>query len=363
MSSREYAENLIGGWDRSGYAKQGDVAKQTAKTKWEVLQNQFANLKAQLESQREEAQQNFSEGLGAVAEGSYDRMNKGTADLVNRGLTNSGIGNLITQADTRAKGADVRGLLDTLGNVMTQNADKLKQGGDQLHQQGMANNQNLGETLGALGNRDMESQMAYNKGAANIAEAKEVRDANNRLQAMQRARSGGGGGGSSKSKEESDAEDFYKKLAINEIIADETMTRQQKSNLLKIGFDVADPDTLLGDRGTFKAPTPTKSAYDSFKDLYKDGGWLGREISNPKPMPTNYKEFYNQGGLMGMSGQLLGPVGGWLNKVDREIADYTIKQKAENEANKLPAPTRKRPKDPTQTAIEDWLNQFSSVKR
>ncbi len=92
---------------------------------------------------------------------------------------------------------------------------------------------------------DTEIAIEDNNYLAVIAEAKEVREFNNKMAA--RSRGGGGGGGrSSKDQADEDAlNEFYRKASINEVLTDETLTDKQKASIMKVGLGVGDPSSLL----------------------------------------------------------------------------------------------------------------------
>ena len=234
---REYAEGLVGALDRSAYNQQRDVAKQTYNTNWENVQNQYKNLQDKLKLQQERANRDFAEGLVNVAESSFNRERQGSGNLANRGLSASGLTNMLNQADTAQKGEDISKLLKTVGDVSTSTADKLSQATSKAASEGSGLLGKLANTLGDIGDAETALQNQYNNVLAGIAGAMDEREANNALQAAQRAARGGGSG---KSQELIDAEnelqDFYIKAHINDVLSTPDMTDQQKSNYLGIMF-------------------------------------------------------------------------------------------------------------------------------
>src|SRR5574344_1791308 len=109
-NNRQYAESLLGPRDTSYLDTNRRVANEIYNTNWGTLQNQFENLKNRLEQAREESKKAYATGLGETAERSFDRMNAGTANLIGRGVANSGLVNRLVQADTQAKGEGVNKL-------------------------------------------------------------------------------------------------------------------------------------------------------------------------------------------------------------------------------------------------------------
>ena len=236
---REYAENLVGALDRSDYNQQRDVAQNTYNTNWQNVQNQYRNLQDKLKLQQQKANRDFAEGLVDVAENSFNRERIGSGNLANRGLLASGLTNMLNQADTMQKGADISKLLKSAGDVSSSTADKLSQATTKFAQEGSGLLGKLADTLGDIGDAETAAQNRYNQTLAGIAGAMDEREANNALQAAQRAASGRGSG---KSKEQTDAEneleEFYKRATINEVLSSPDMDDSQKANYLGIIFGI-----------------------------------------------------------------------------------------------------------------------------
>lgn len=234
---REYAEGLVGALDRSAYNQQRDVAKNTYNTNWQNVQNQYKNLQDKLKLQQQRANAEFAEGLVNVAENSFNRERQGSGNLANRGLSASGLTNILNQADTAQKGEEIGNLLKKSGAVSVDTADRLSQATSKAASEGTGLLGKLANTLGDIGDAETALQNQYNNVLAGIAGAMDEREANNALQAAQRASRGGGSG---KSQELIDAEnaldEFYRKAAINEVLSSPDMDDQQKSNYLGIMF-------------------------------------------------------------------------------------------------------------------------------
>lgn len=243
---REYAEELVGALDRSAYNQQRDVAKATYNTNWENVQNQYKNLQDKLKLQQQRANRDFAEGLVNVAENSFNRERQGSGSLANRGLSASGLTNILNQADTMQKGEEIGNLLKTAGAISADTAGKLSQATSKAANEETGLLGKLANTLGDIGDAETALQNQYNSTLAGIAGAMDEREANNALQAAQRAASRGSGG---KSKELSDAEnaleDFYRMSAIGEVLASPDMTDQQKSNYLGIMFGINGSDNIV----------------------------------------------------------------------------------------------------------------------
>ena len=227
--SREYAENLVGALDRSAYGQQRDVAQNAYNTNWENVQNQYRNLQDKLKLQQQKANRDFAEGLVDVAENSFNRQRTGSGNLANRGLSASGLTNILSQADTAQKGEDISRLLKNAGDISAGTADKLSQANAKYAQESTNLMAKLANTLADIGDAETAAQNRYNQTLAGIAESKDKRDANAALQAAQRAASGSGS-------TENELEEFYKRATINEVLASPDMSDDQKANYLKIIF-------------------------------------------------------------------------------------------------------------------------------
>ena len=243
---REYAEELVGALDRSAYNQQRDVAKATYNTNWENVQNQYKNLQDKLKLQQQRANRDFAEGLVNVAENSFNRERQGSGSLANRGLSASGLTNILNQADTMQKGEEIGNLFKNAGAISADTASRLSQATSKAASEKTGLLGKLADTLGDIGDAETALQNQYNSTLAGIAGAMDEREANNALQAAQRAASGRSSG---RSQELTDAEnaldEFYKKAAINELLASPDMTDLQKSNYLGIMFGIDGSDNIV----------------------------------------------------------------------------------------------------------------------
>ncbi len=236
---RKYAENLVGALDRSAYNQQRDVAQNTYNTNWQNVQNQYKNLQDKLKLQQQRANRDFAEGLIDVAENSFNRERMGSANLANRGLIASGLNNLLSQADTAQKGEDIGKLLKSAGTISADTADRLSQATSKFAQEGSGLMGKLTNALADVGDAETAAQNRYNQVLAGIAGAMDQREANNALQAAQRAASRGSSGRSRAQKDaENKLEEFYKRATINEVLSNPDMTDSQKQNYLGIIFGI-----------------------------------------------------------------------------------------------------------------------------
>lgn len=288
---RSYAENLIGNLDRSSYNTQRDVAQQTYNTNWQNIQNQYKNLTEKLKRQQEQANKDFANGLVQVASNSFDRVSSSNNDLVNRGLTTSGLSNLLTQSDTQMKGDEIGKLLKSADETISLGAEQLKDANTKLVSEQIDLNKGLSDALGAIGDNETSAQNAFNNALADIAEAMESREDSNDLAAKQRAASRSGSSG--KSKEEEELNDFYKKMAINEILSSEDMTDKQKSNSLAILFGTKYADNAVGAFNRNATATDTRNAkikelQDKIRDTQKGYIVEDNNIVNPYDIMLSY---------------------------------------------------------------------------
>ena len=231
---RNYAESLAGKLDRSYYNTQRDVANQAYKTNWENLQNQYKNLTERLRRQQEQANTDFANGLGDISESSFSRMANVNKDLVSRGLDTSGVRNMYEQADTIQKGKDVKELLGKSNDIAVDIANQLSVANQNYAANQTELNKNLGDALGEIGAAETAAQMSYNKGLADIIGAAEERQAANAAARRSTA-----------SDEDDEIEEAYRRQAIMETLMDDTLTEEEKRNVLSVIYNVSDAKGAL----------------------------------------------------------------------------------------------------------------------
>lgn len=278
-AGRQYAEGLVGPLDRSLYETQRNVAQQSYNTNWEALQNQYKNLQEQLKKRQANANKDYANGLVQVAENSFDRMNNANANMVNRGLTTSGLNNLVQQSDTTQKGEEIAKLLKSAGDVATKTAEQLKNGNTTVASKEASLNKGLGDTLGNIGAKETSAQMSYNAGLAGIAGNKDARDMENALASAQREASATASGYNTKEQDE-ELNDFYKKVAINDLLNTKDMSDRQKANSLSILFEKRNADDIVS--GFNKNVTATETYNKKLKELEKEKKKVDSAINNKK---------------------------------------------------------------------------------
>ena len=290
---RKYAEDLVGSLNRDFYNTQRDVTNQTYQTNWESLSNQYKNLQDKLKKQQEEANRDYAKGLVNVAENSYDRMRNANANLVNRGLNTSGLGNLVQQSDTTAKGEEILNLLDKSGDIAVTVAEQLKGGNEKLAQQQANLNQDLGDALGNIGAGETQAQMDYNTGLAGIAGSKDARDMENKLAAMQRAAQAKANSYGDDNEIDKKMEEYQKNKAITSILAginpedgsEIGWDDDQKASALKILFGIENANDLVENFNYNTKLGTTKKEYEDkisqfSKQLEKDKDLLDLAQAN-----------------------------------------------------------------------------------
>ena len=235
---REYAENIVGPLDRSFYNTQRDVSEKTYQTNWENLQNQYKNLQEKLKRDQAEANRAFANGLVNVAENSYDRMKKANESMALKGLTSSGLNNLVEQGDITTKGAEVLDLLEKSGDVSVSVAEDLNEMNKTATEKQNELANSLADTLGNIGASDTSAQMAYNKGLAGIAEEMEAREAENKLAAAQRAASAASSGYNTNDLDEALSEAQKRSLIMQTLFSEDLSESQKKATLSALfGYD------------------------------------------------------------------------------------------------------------------------------
>lgn len=323
---RTYAENLVGTLDRSGYQKQRDAITQAYNTNWQNIQNQYKNLTDKIKRQQEQANEDFANGLVQVASDSFDRMSQSNQDMANKGLTLSGIGNLMVQSDTQMKGDEIGKLLKSVGATMSEGAEKLKDANQKIASQENELNKGYGSSLGDVGDSETAAQNAFNNALADIAEAMEARQDNNDLAAKQRAASRSGSR-SGTSKEEKELNEFYKKMAITEILSSEDMTDRQKSNSLAILFGTKNSDRVVDAFNKNSTATDTRNA--KIKELRNQANKIQRDyILNNRDVNPYMNSTLSYGNKINGNN-----ISNNLSYAPRQVVDYP--NPAQDELNNL----------------------------
>lgn len=229
-----YAKELVGDLDRSYYDKQRQSSQNIYNTNWENIKNQYNNLTEELKNRQKLADRTYAEGLVNVSDNSFDRMRSANADLVNRGVANSGLSDMVRQADIRQKGNDVNDLLENSNAVLSSGAEQLANANTQMANKLNNEAANLANDLGNIGSSETGSQMSYNNALANLAEKAAERDFNNNYQAQQRALQNSSNSGDDLDKQ---LEEAYNRIALADVLTSKDLTDTEKMNALAILFE------------------------------------------------------------------------------------------------------------------------------
>ena len=225
---KNYAENLIGNWEKDIYEPQKQVTKDIYQTNWNKLTNDYNTVKEKLARNFKLAREEYANTLNDVQNSSFNRMNNANIDLANRGLSNSGMMDLITQADTQSKGEDVDKALASLLNTNNASLSGLAKGVIDL---GSGQNSLAGDLSGDIGkltDADAANVQQYGGLLGSVGE-------NAAGRAASRAKSG-------KSKDEKDDDEFYRILGIITTLNNSELSDDDKRIALVNNFDV-DIDT------------------------------------------------------------------------------------------------------------------------
>lgn len=228
---KNYAENLIGNWEKDIYEPQKDITKAIYQTNWNKLTNDYNTVKEKLDRNFKLAREEYANTLNDVQNSSFNRINNANIDLANRGLSNSGMMDLITQADTQSKGEDVDKALASLLNTNNASLSGLAEGIIDL---GSGQNSLAGDLSGDIGkltDADAANMQQYGGLLGSLGE-----------NAAGRAASRASSGGSRKSKKEEEQNDIYRRMGIIDTLNDTTLSDVEKKQILSINYDVSSSD-------------------------------------------------------------------------------------------------------------------------
>ena len=288
-NSRDYAKDLVGELNRTIYNTQRDVAQKAHQTNWQNLQNQYKNLTEELKATQEEANRNYANAVANIASEGFDRIRGYNADLVNRGVAQSGTQDIAQQANIEQKGQDVLGALAKQSDVAVDIANKLADVNKTVLQKESDLTKGIADTLGDIGAGETAAQMEYNAALADIAESKDAREDSNDLQAKQRAAEAAANARSRNTEYDDALEEIYKKqaiLAILQGVNPETgeeldYTDEQKAHLLKIIYGVDNASDAVKAYKTNKKVTETynKKVKDYEKKISKPTKYAGEDYA------------------------------------------------------------------------------------
>lgn len=220
-SYKKYAEDLVGNWETGQYEPQRETIQNVYQTNWNKLINDYNTLKDKLARNFSNAQINYANTLGDVQNESFNRMRNANIDLANRGLSTSGVGNLVTQADTQRKGEDVDKALASLLATNNASIEGLTKGVTSLGQQESNLASDLAGDLGGITKAETSNAQQYANLLAGIGETARKRDL---------SKAG--------SKSQDEINELKRRMLIADTLESEDMTDDEKSKYLTIYLDV-----------------------------------------------------------------------------------------------------------------------------
>lgn len=224
VNYKKYAEELIGNWETGQYEPQRETVQNVYQTNWNKLANDYNTLKDKLARNFSNAQTAYANTLGNIQGEGFNRMRNANIDLANRGLSNSGMVNLVTQADTQRKGEDVDKALASLLATNNASIEGLTKGVGALGQQQSKLASDLAGDLGGITKAEAASGQQYANLLASIGQGKAGR-------AASRA-------GSGKSKEDKNLEEMYRALGIVQTLNNDELSDEDKRFILTSQYDV-----------------------------------------------------------------------------------------------------------------------------
>lgn len=320
-SYKKYAEDLIGNWETGQYEPVRNVTQSIYRTNIDKLANDFSTLKDKLARNFQNAQMEYANTMNAVQNQSFNRMRNANIDLANRGLSTSGVGNLVTQADVQQKGQDVDKALSDLLAVNNASIEGLTSGVMNLGEKQSSLAGDLAGDLGGITEKEAANAQQYANLIAGIGNS-----AANR--AASRARRGGGRG-SSKSKEESEADEIKRRILIADTLASQDLTDDQKKEYLARYLDVP-ADTAIA----------AVNGYNVNNQLQTNRTQIGKlqnKLTNQQNFANNLNEWGGQNDLTWvlsrapytLNDMLSSRTSNRLNKLQNENANLTYTDLAE----------------------------------
>ena len=222
---KKYAENLIGNWEKDIYEPQKEVTKAIYQTNWDKLTNDYNDVRDKLARNFDLARNEYNNTLNDIQNASFNRMNNANIDLANRGLTSSGVMNLVNQADTQEKGEETDEALAKLLGVNNATLEGLREGVIGLGEGQNSLAGNLAKDIAGLTDADAANNQEYGGLVAGIAQS-----------AAGRAASRAGSGG--KSKRDKDLDEMYRELGVIQTMYDDSLTDDEKRTILMRDYDL-----------------------------------------------------------------------------------------------------------------------------
>ena len=305
---KKYAENLIGNWEKDIYEPQKQVTKDIYQTNWNKLTNDYNTVRDKLNRNFQLAREQYANTLNDVQNSSFNRMNNANIDLANRGLSSSGMLDLVSQADTQSKGEDVdkalASLLDTNNATLTGLSEGVMDLGSK--QSGLA--EDLGTDIGKLTDADAANMQQYGGLLGSIGES-----------AAGRASSRSGGGSSRLKKAEEEQNELYRRMGIVDTLNDDTLSEQEKKIILTSMYDMPIQDA--NDAISAQNYTNTKTKLDKANRNLNRLNSNALEYSNPKNV-LNYISPIRKG-ASGINDLLRKNAQNKVDKLNDELSNYT----------------------------------------
>lgn len=308
---KKYAENLIGNWEKDIYEPQKQVTKDIYQTNWNKLTNDYNTVRDKLARNFNLARQEYANTLNDVQNSSFNRMNNANIDLANRGLSGSGMLNLITQADTQTKGEDVDKALASLLNTNNASLSGLAEGVMNLGSKQSELASDLGGDIGKLTDADAANMQQYGGLLGNIGES-----------AAGRASSRSGGGSSRLKKAEEEQNELYRRLGIVQTLSDDTLSEQEKRITLTSMYDMPlqDADAAISAQNYTNTRNKLNKAERSLNKLNSNA----LEYANPNNVLNNIGVVRTiRKGASGINDLLRKNAQNKVDKLNDELSNYT----------------------------------------
>lgn len=307
---KKYAENLIGNWEKDIYEPKKQVTKDIYQTNWNKLTNDYNTVRGKLARNFNLARQEYANNLNDVQNSSFNRMNSANIDLANRGLSGSGMLNLITQADTQAKGEDVDKALASLLNTNNASLSGLAEGVMNLGSKQSELAGDLGGDIGKLTDADAANMQQYGGLLGSIGE-----------NAVGRAASSSGGSARLQKAEEEQNE-LYRRLGIIQTLSDDSLSEQEKRVTLTSVYDMPLQDA--NDAISAQNYTNTRNKLDKANRSLNRFNSNALEYNNPNNILNNLSLIRPiRTGAKSINDLLRKNAQNKVNTLNNELSNYT----------------------------------------
>ena len=308
---KKYAENLIGNWEKDIYEPQKQVTKDIYQTNWNKLTNDYNTVRDKLNRNFQLAREQYANTLNDVQNSSFNRMNNANIDLANRGLSSSGMLDLVSQADTQSKGEDVDKALASLLNTNNATLTGLSEGVMDLGSKQSELAGDLSGDIGKLTDADAANMQQYGGLLGSIGESAAGRAS---------SRSGGGSGRLKKAEEEQN--ELYRRMGIVDTLNDDTLSEQEKKIILTSMYDMPIQDA--NDAISAQNYTNTKTKLDKANRNLNRLNSNALEYSNPNNPLNNIDVVRTiRKGASGINDLLRKNAQNKVDKLNDELSNYT----------------------------------------